>query len=306
MLNILILGSEGFIGTHLVRYFKNIGYEVHGCDLASTASCTYHYARISKAMSQWETVFSGRGFSFCINASGSGNVNSSVMHPFTDFESNTLDTMRILEAIRLHNPNCRYLHISSAAVYGNPVLLPVEETAEVKPISPYGWHKLMAEMICREYNEIYGISIAIVRPFSIYGPGLRKQLFWDTYQKFLKNPSELSLWGTGDETRDFIYIDDVVHFFDLLLEKAPMQGECYNVGTGISTSIREAVQMLFKGIDCHPEIHFNGQNREGDPLYWQSSNKKMTDLGFIPAIDFITGAQQLANWLNSLQKEEKG
>jgi dTDP-glucose 4,6-dehydratase/UDP-glucose 4-epimerase len=161
-------------------------------------------------------------------------------------------------------------------------------------------------MICREYHEIFGLTIAIVRPFSIYGPGLRKQLFWDTYQKFLHNPSELSLWGTGDETRDFIYIDDVVHFFDLLLEKAPMQGECYNVGTGISNSIREAVQMLFKALDCHPEIHFNGQHQEGVPLYWQSSNKKMTDLGFIPAIDFITGTQQLANWLNSLRKEGKG
>ena len=305
-MKILILGSEGFIGKHLIQYFNAKGYQVFGCDIVEQRTAFFTYYQMQKDLLQWNAIFSGQVFDYCINAAGNGNVGYSVTSPFEDFESNTIDTMEILDSIRKFNPGCKYLHISSAAVYGNPTVLPVEETAEVKPISPYGWHKLMAEMICREYHEFFGLSIAIVRPFSIYGPGLRKQLFWDTYQKFLHNPSELSLWGTGDETRDFIYIDDVVHFFDLLLEKAPMQGECYNVGTGISTSIREAVQMLFKALDCHPEIHFNGQHQEGVPLYWKSSNKKMTDLGFIPAIDFITGTQQLANWLNSLQKEGKG
>jgi dTDP-glucose 4,6-dehydratase/UDP-glucose 4-epimerase len=299
MISILILGSEGFIGSHLVRYFKNNGYEVYGCDLVSTASCPYHYTKISKEMPEWETVFSGNHFSFCINASGSGNVNYSVTHPFTDFESNTLDTIRILESIRLYNPDCRYLHISSAAVYGNPALLPVTENASCDPLSPYGWHKLIAEQLCKEYNSIYKIPITIVRPFSIYGPGLKKQLFWDIYQQTLADGQEIALWGTGKESRDFIFIDDVMRCFHLILEHAAMNGEIYNLASGTETSIADAVNIFFKKMGLHPEVVFNKQVREGDPLNWKADISMIRSLGFDPAVSLDKGIESLVKWLKA-------
>jgi len=94
------------------------------------------------------------------------------------------------------NNKCKYLHISSAAVYGNPKQLPVKETDNCQPLSPYGWHKWMSELICQEYFRLYNIRSLIVRPFSVYGPGLRKQLFWDLYGKaFGKNSSRFIRYG---------------------------------------------------------------------------------------------------------------
>ncbi len=299
-MKIIILGSEGFIGSHLVQHFNRLGYQVFGCDLVEKRSAFFTYFQIEKALLQWNSIFSEHQFDFCINAAGNGNVNYSVTHPFEDFESNTIDTIEILDSIRKYNPTCRYLHISSAAVYGNPATLPVNESAACNPVSPYGWHKLMAEQICKEYSAIYKLPVAIVRPFSIYGPGLKKQLFWDTYSKYKENPAGIELWGTGKESRDFIYIDDVVNCFELLLNKADMKGEVYNLASGNETLIRDAVDKLFMFFEQKPVVTFNNSTREGDPLNWQADISAITRLGFTPSVGLDAGIRKLADWLASL------
>src|SRR5260370_35821534 len=116
-MKLLILGSEGFIGNNLISFFLNKGVRIAGCDLFERPSQhEYAYFKVSRLSPEWDDIFS-RKFDFCINAAGSGNVPYSMEHPLIDFESNTLDTMRILDAIRKNNESCRYLHISSAAVY---------------------------------------------------------------------------------------------------------------------------------------------------------------------------------------------
>jgi UDP-glucose 4-epimerase len=296
-MNILIIGSEGFIGSHLVKYFTSKGYRVYGCDLVEKGTAFFTYIQIEKSVLQWRNIFSQVDFNFCINAAGNGNVNYSVQNPFEDFQSNTLDTIEILDAIRKYRPECRYLHISSAAVYGNPLSLPVSESAVCHPVSPYGWHKYMAENICREYSEIFNLPVCMVRPFSIYGPGLRKQLFWDIYQKYTENSGSIELWGAGSESRDFIYIDDVVQCFDLLLQKANMQGEVYNVASGIETSISKAVETFFLKLKANPKIQFNQKDRPGDPLNWRADISKIQQLGFNPGISFENGMAEVARWL---------
>jgi UDP-glucose 4-epimerase len=299
-MKIIILGSEGFIGSHLVRYFDQLGYKVFGCDLIEKRSAFFTYFQIEKSLLQWGSIFSEHQFDFCINAAGNGNVNYSLTHPFEDFESNTIDTIEILDSIRKYSPACRYLHISSAAVYGNPASLPVHESAVCNPVSPYGWHKLMAEQVCREYHAIYNIPVVIVRPFSIYGPGLKKQLFWDTYAKYKESPGSIELWGTGNESRDFIYIDDVLRSFDLLLNKAAMQAEVYNLASGNETLIKDAVDKLFSSMDARPVVQFNNKTREGDPLNWQADVTAIAGLGFVPLVSLETGIEKVAKWLSSL------
>src|SRR5687768_5375255 len=120
MLNILVLGSEGFIGKHLVQHFISEGENVFGCDLFETSTQAYHYIKVSRLSPEWEELISSNRFDACINAAGSGNVSYSMTHPVADFEANTLDVIRILDALRRSNASCRYLHTSSAAVYGNP------------------------------------------------------------------------------------------------------------------------------------------------------------------------------------------
>lgn len=296
-MQVLILGSEGFIGQHLVRYFLSLEENVTGCDLYEIPSVKYNYYKVSRLSPEWENLFTGNAFDVCINASGSGNVNYSVTHPFADFEANTLDTIRVLDVIRRTNPGCKYLHLSSAAVYGNPVTLPIPESAVCSPLSPYGWHKLMSEQLCKEYSQLFGLKIAVARPFSIYGPGLRKQLFWDTYQKYINNPAQVELWGTGKESRDFIYVDDLVKCLHLVIQQGSMCGEVYNIASGTETYIADVVDNLFAHISNPPSIIFNNKTREGDPVNWRADISTITKIGFKQTVSLTEGLQKLATWL---------
>jgi nucleoside-diphosphate-sugar epimerase len=295
---ILILGSEGFIGNHLVAYFLGRGWQVYGCDLFETARLAYNYRKISRLSPELDEVFAGKELSVCINAAGSGNVNYSMTHPFTDFEANSLDTIRVLDSIRRLQPHCKYLHISSAAVYGNPRRLPITENDPTSPLSPYGWHKLISEHLCREYHSIYKIRTVAVRPFSVYGPGLRKQLLWDLFQKITSATNGVvELWGTGNESRDFIYIGDLVKSLHLLLENAPMEGETYNLASGKEITIKEVANLFAGLIDPSVGVVFNQHVREGDPLNWRADISRIQSLGFRPGYELADGIKLVAQWM---------
>jgi nucleoside-diphosphate-sugar epimerase len=297
-LRILILGSEGFIGGHCVSYFTAQGDTVFGLDLFERPSREYRYRKVSRLSPELEELFAQETFDAVVNASGSGNVSYSMTHPVIDFEANSLDTIRVLDTIRKYQPACRYIHISSAAVYGNPKQLPVREDASLAPMSPYGWHKLISEQLCQEYSSIYSLRIAIVRPFSVYGPGLRKQLFWDLHTKIkAASNNSIELFGTGSESRDFIHVRDLVAAIHLILEKGALRGEVYNAAAGIETTIREVVGIFVSALNSPVHYTFNGETRSGDPLNWKSSIAKLGALGFNTRYSLPQGLQEVATWL---------
>jgi UDP-glucose 4-epimerase len=303
-MKVLILGSEGFIGSHLVRFFLKKEYSVFGCDLYECSrSGTYTYFKVSRLSPEWEGIFSSNTFDYCINASGTGSVPFSMTHPFTDFESNALDVIRILDNIRRLMPGCRYLHISSAAVYGNPRNLPVREEDVLHPLSPYGWHKLVSEQICREYHEIFGVAIVIVRPFSVYGSGLNKQLLWDVCKK-LQLEDKVTLYGTGKESRDFIHVEDLCALLDIIIHKSSFTLEVYNAANGQQVTIENIVGLLHSSFECDKEMCFNGNQRAGDPLNWEADTTKIIALGYRPAITLEQGIQEYVQYFKgqSLQQ----
>ena len=106
-----------------------------------------------------------------IHCAGSGSVGYSLAHPMQDFERTVSTTLIMLEFLRLHSPNTVFIYPSSAAVYGNAVALPIAESTSLTPISPYGVHKQIAEILIRSYAQQFSISAAIVRFFSLYGAG---------------------------------------------------------------------------------------------------------------------------------------
>lgn len=300
-MTILILGSQGFIGNALVNFYVKKGWDVHGVDLMETATRNYHYHKVSRLSPEFDELLQKINFNACINAAGSGNVSYSMTHPVIDFEANSLDVIRILDAIRRLRPACKYIHISSAAVYGNPLHLPVSEKDILKPLSPYGWHKLISEQICYEYASVYNISTSILRPFSIYGPGLKKQLFWDLYQKSLFGDNEISIWGTGKETRDFIFIADFMHAVNAILQSENGSNQIYNVASGCETTIHEAVSLFYDLVNKDIKPVFNCQVRPGDPLNWRADISKLTSLGFKPEVNFKSGIKELVTWIKSLK-----
>jgi dTDP-glucose 4,6-dehydratase/UDP-glucose 4-epimerase len=294
--SILILGSNGFIGSHLVNHFLYSGLTVSGCDLTDSINPAIAFYKLNKQSSALENIFNVQRFDYCINAAGNGNLNLSISDPEFDFNANTQFTFQILEKLRVYAPECKYLHISSAAVYGNPQSLPVAENSIINPISPYGWHKYLSELLCKEYYSLYGIRSAIIRPFSVYGLGLKKQIFWDVFEKIKSNQYEIELWGTGEETRDFIYIDDLCAAIHLIINNSSMSGDIFNVSSGNMTTIADAVHLLLNKMNTSVKVRFNGKVRAGNPNKWQADIKKINALGFIPSVNFEQGISKVADW----------
>jgi UDP-glucose 4-epimerase len=300
--SILILGSEGFIGRHLVQFFRRQEWEVFGCDLYEAPSQDYKYQKVSRLSPELDDVFSGTYYFTCINAAGSGNVNYSMTHPVNDFEANCLDTIRVLDMIKKYQNECRYLHFSSAAVYGNPKSLPVEEEHETAPLSPYGWHKVISEHLCKEYATIYKLKTLAVRPFSIYGPGLQKQLLWDLYKKCMsRTDQDVQLWGTGNESRDFLFIYDLIKCIDILVHEGDFNGGVYNVASGEETSIRHITNLFTSLFDKGIRITFNQQVREGDPINWRADITKIKSHNFKPQYSLEQGLEIVVEWMKNLK-----
>jgi nucleoside-diphosphate-sugar epimerase len=300
-MNILILGSEGFIGRNCVKFFKGKGWEIHGCDLVDYPSESYNYSKLSRLQPSYDEIFKLIEFDVCINAAGNGSVPKSIEYPLNDFDANCIDVIRVLELLKTKNKNCKYIHISSAAVYGNPERLPIKEEDLLSPLSPYGWHKYISEVICKEYNNLYNLPIAIIRPFSIYGPGLHKQIFWDLYQKCKDNSKEITLWGTGYESRDFIYIIDLINAIDKIIQYSPMQANVYNLASGIEVTIRDAAEFFINNYNSSIKINFNNQTRQGDPKNWKADITSIKSLGYKSIYDFNSGILETTKWLKGLE-----
>src|SRR6185369_3999693 len=143
----------------------------------------------------------------------------------------------------------------------------------------YGYHKMISETICREYCVLFGIPISIVRPFSIFGKGLRKQLLWDICNKFKKD-DPVMLFGTGDETRDFIHIDDFMLLIEKVLLSSGFKGEVYNAASGNEISIKTIAEIFERYHGHSRKIAFNGNTKKGDPLQWKADVSKAKELGF--------------------------
>jgi dTDP-glucose 4,6-dehydratase/UDP-glucose 4-epimerase len=155
----------------------------------------------------------------------------------------------------------------------------------------------MSELLCKEYHQIYELSVAIVRPFSVYGPGLKKQLLWDIYQKTLLRNKMLELSGTGNEARDFIYIDDLLLAIDTILKHAPMKAEIYNIASGEMTTIGDIAKLLLFKINYTGTLIFNGKQRVGNPEKWKADITRIKELGFKSDFTLENGINKLANWL---------
>lgn len=295
-MHILIIGSQGFIGSHVTAYLRDIsGYEVYGCDVVNIAA--ENYVQLDVASANFIQLLQQIPFDVCINCSGASSVPASITNPKNDFTLNTSNVFHMLDAIREHRPQCKFINLSSAAVYGNPQEVPTSEAAACSPISPYGHHKLMAEKLCHMFHQQFGLATCSVRIFSAYGPGLRKQLFWDLFKKAKANPNKIELFGTGQESRDFIHVEDIAQALTLIINKAAFTGSVYNVANGESITIQQASSQLLAALNYTGAIVFGGEVRAGDPINWCSNINKIKGIGYTTTKPFNEGINELAAWL---------
>lgn len=295
-MRVLVIGAKGFIGGHLAELMAPRS-ELHTADIAGEPG-ERHWL-ISSNAPDFASLIGTLRPDVCVNCAGAANVGLSFQDPHGDFRLNTGMVHDLLEAIRTRSPATRFLNLSSAAVYGNPAEVPVHEGMTGTPISPYGWHKLAAENLCREYAQCFGVRALSLRTFSVFGPELRKQLFWDIFGKS-RSSDRIVCPGTGLETRDFIYVKDMVRCIALAIDNAEFDGGAMNVACGEGITIRRAVETLLSALGWQGELEFTGVVRDGDPLYWTADIGRLRALGFTPAYQFETGISELAKWLVNL------
>jgi UDP-glucose 4-epimerase len=298
MINLLIIGSKGFIGRHVNEYFAaQKEFSVYRCDVAVDYT-DEHYFQVDAANADYQDIFQQVPFDVCLNCSGAAVVSDSLVHPYRDFLLNTVNVYKLLEAIRRYRPACHFINLSSAAVYGNPSKLPVQEKDSCQPLSPYGSHKAQAEVICKEFSRHFGIKACSLRIFSAFGEGLQKQLFWDISQKIKHtNDNTITLFGTGKESRDFIYVKDIARIIGLMILNRSSIEDCYNVASGIETTIKEAVELFLDLMEWRGRIEFNGSSREGDPINWRADVSRISSLGFTPGYSLKEGLKRYAAWI---------
>ncbi len=301
MKKILITGAKGFVGSNTARYFKNLGFQTYGIghgyiksnELSNYGLDYWCDSGISvNAIKQFTTIFD-----VIVHCAGSGSVGASISNPYLDYKKTVDGTLEVLEFIRLYNTSAHLIYPSSPAVQGEQADSPIKEDYIGKPCSPYGYHKKFSEDLCESYSKQYNLKISILRLFSVYGIGLKKQLLWDAVCKIKNADKSVEFWGTGDETRDFIHIDDVVRLFEALLETKEMFS-IFNGGTGVKYSISAVVFFIRDLLLSEIKIDFNNEKNEGNPIYYWANSEKIKSVVSIDFKKFNSGLEEYIGWAN--------
>jgi len=264
---VLITGGAGFIGHNLVLYLIKRGYDVVVVDSMERSS-SYALARLEglrvpiiKADVRFFTDYDG--FDVVIHTAAYVSVEESVRDPLKYFENNVLGTARV--GYECAKRGLKLIYLSSAAVYGDPVKLPISEEHPTRPRSPYGLSKLQGEEILRNFTVVYGLKHVILRLFNVYGPG-QNPSYAGVITSFLKRALDgepLIIYGDGEQTRDFIYVDDVARVIEFLIEEDIFDNEVYNVGSGEPVTIKDLAKTIIKLVGKElPIIHVSP--RPGD------------------------------------------
>lgn len=293
-MRILIVGCKGFIGSHALLYYRDKGIDAYGCDVGVDYADP-KYFQISPVLLGFDEVFAKIEFEVCINCSGASSVPGSFQLPARDLLLNVQNVSFLLDAIRKFSPNCRFVNLSSAAVYGSTTCLPIKEETICNPMSPYGLHKMFAEQICSEYNRYFGIQTCSLRIFSAFGPGLKKQLFWD-WAVQARSKGEVVLLGSGSESRDYIYIDDLIHAIDLVIAHSTFEAEVINIGNGVEVFIKDAIRSFWEVSGGHFKYRFSSVSRGGDPANWCADNTKLLSYEYSQNVSFKEGLKRYVEW----------
>ena len=263
------------MGGMLGRYAARAGHQVMGTGRSRQTVQNWpgEYAQADATAVNLSEIISRFAPDVLFHAAGTASVGASLADPLGDLQAAALTCANVLEGVRRSGAQPLVIIPSSAAVYGNPQSLPVTENAPLQPISPYGFHKAVCEMLAREYAECFGLDVIICRFFSVFGSAQRRLLVWELHKQ-LAGPDPIT-WidGTGSESRDFLHIDDVAEVVLQLVENRASTWEgdnclIVNVGRGTETPVREIAEQLRNMIAPDKEIRCRGNLRKGDPLRW--------------------------------------
>lgn len=246
-----------------------------------------------------DALFADHHFDAVIHLAAQTMVPTSVEQPVLDCRINLEGVLHVLEACRIHGTR-HILFSSSAAVYGDNLHIPLKETERLVPTSPYGITKMTTEHYLRVYHELYGMDATVFRFANVYGERQGEKGEGGVVSIFCKLLSQrqgITVFGDGNQTRDFVYAGDIAQ---AIIRALPLKGyHTMNVSTGQETSINDLIRSFEKAVGYTVPVQYTAP-RTGDILRSVLSNEALKrDLGFVPAMDLEEGIRRTYDWYRS-------
>jgi len=299
---IVVTGGAGFIGSHIawelvkdndVVIIDNLytGKEENVPPGAKLVRADIRdYESIAELISHADYVF---------HEAAQVSVVESVRDPIFTEEVNVIGTLNILKA--LLEGQGKLIFASSAAVYGDNPNLPLRETERPRPLSPYGVTKATAEEYLRVFNELYGVPTVALRYFNVFGPRQSANQYAGVISIFINRALKdepLVIYGDGKQTRDFIYVKDVVRANILAAESRRSNGRVFNVATGKQTTILELAMKIIEITGANSSVLFD-RPRPGDIRHSLADISEIRSLGFEPEWSLEEGLKKTVEWYSS-------
>ncbi|MFH1488612.1 MAG: NAD-dependent epimerase/dehydratase family protein [Pseudomonadota bacterium] len=315
MTTCLITGGAGFIGSHLVEACLDQGFRVIVLDDLSTGkkdnlpmghkNLTFIEGTVTCRDTLLRVKHQAPDLEYIFHLAAIASVTRSMEEPVYTHQVNFEGTLLILDTFKDLSIK-KLLYASSTAVYGDTRIMPVREDLRPAPLSPYGADKLAGEYYLKIFNDCYGLPAVSCRFFNVFGErqdpsspysGVISIFFDRAISKKQGNSAAISIFGDGGQTRDFIYVKDIVRALLYLAEDESVKGRTFNLGYGKKTSVLELAEKTRSLIDTNIEIRFE-KPRQGDVLHSQADIHRLLKTGFTFQYDFDSGLKRLAEFLN--------
>ena len=330
-MKILITGGTGFQGSNLSKSLLNDGHDVVILNLHSDKNETnIKRFGLQKAYKIWGSINDMRtvkdamaGVDLVVHTAAKIHVDDSIENPTDYFETNVMGTNNVLEAARRFD--VPVMHISTCEVYGfqDEDLI---ETSPLMPRSPYAASKAGADRMAYSYYTTYDMNVCIIRPFNVFGPGQKDGKcgavipIWATN---LMNGEDIKIYGDGTQSREFIYIDDLISAYKIIIKKMvnsrELAGEVINIGTGVDVKVNYLAEQMVNKIQgpwIEPKNHdfsypteegkfeqgkiIYGDSRPGEVKRFISNSDKMKSFGWKPKVGLEKGLEKYIDWRKSI------
>jgi UDP-glucuronate 4-epimerase len=307
MSNYLVTGAAGFIGSRVTEMLIDQGHTVTGVDNMNDA----YDVRMKEYRLRKLQVLSGfnfqkldiseradveklPAFEAIINLAARAGVRDSIEDPWTFIESNLTGTLNLLELARQRGIK-KFIQASTAGIYGANPPLPTPEDAESDhPLQPYAASKKSAEVLCYSYYFMHRLDVTVLRYFTVYGPAGRPDMVMFRFAKWISEGQPVHLYGTGDQSRGFTFLDDIAR--GTILALRPMGYEIINLGGHETITINQMISMLEELTGKKAQVMHHPAHRADILANWADISKAKRLLGWEPQMDLVEGMKHMVDW----------
>jgi len=305
-MRILVTGGAGFIGSHLVERLIANGHHVTVLDNFSTGkrnNLTNVLRSKSLVIARGDvrriprSLPKRRGVDRVCHLAAMTDVQASIRDPLLASDVNLTGTLRVLEAARNLGAE-RVIFASSAAVYGSPSMFPITEEVDVSPISPYGASKAASELYCRSFEENHGIEAVSLRYFNVYGPRQVSSQYSGVISVFarrLLRRLPITIFGDGSQSRDFVFVTDVVDATIAAVEK-PLRSRVFNIASGRETTILNLAEKMQEIAGVSSQLRFESPRKGDIRRSVADISRARSELGFFPRSSLHDGLTATIQW----------